>query len=373
MMHPNPDDLGLQINRRTFLRRSGAGPRRGRPRLAARPAPARRDGSAPARAGVRSIRCTIARQGEAGHLADDGRRARRTWRRSTTSPSWPKMHGKPMPESMTKGQQLAQLQGQKLVCFGPQTKFQRFGKCGAEICELFPQPRLGRRRPLHRPVDDDRRDQPRSGPHVHEHGSQIAGRPSMGAWVTLRPGERGGGPARLRGPHLARAGRPEPADRRPAVVGGLPAEQVPGRPPARQGRPGAVPEQPAGRLPRRSSGTWSTPSTRINARVPTPLVDDPEIATRIAQYEMAFRMQASVPDLMDTERRAARGLRPLRLQAGRRLVRLELPAGPPAGRARRALHPALPQGLGPPRRRQGGHRAQGRGDRPGLRGPDHAT
>jgi len=30
------------------------------------------------------------------------------------------------------------------------------------------------------------------------------------------------------------------------------------------------------------------------------VVDDPEIATRIAQYEMAFQMQASVPELMDT-------------------------------------------------------------------------
>jgi uncharacterized protein (DUF1501 family) len=29
-------------------------------------------------------------------------------------------------------------------------------------------------------------------------------------------------------------------------------------------------------------------------------VGDPEIETRIAQYEMAFRMQASVPDLLDT-------------------------------------------------------------------------
>jgi len=28
-------------------------------------------------------------------------------------------------------------------------------------------------------------------------------------------------------------------------------------------------------------------------------VQDPEIATRISQYEMAFRMQASVPELMD--------------------------------------------------------------------------
>src|SRR5262249_46368643 len=45
------------------------------------------------------------------------------------------MDGQPMPESMTKGQQLAQLQGQELVCFGPQVKFQRFGKCGAEISD----------------------------------------------------------------------------------------------------------------------------------------------------------------------------------------------------------------------------------------------
>ena len=29
------------------------------------------------------------------------------------------------------------------------------------------------------------------------------------------------------------------------------------------------------------------------------VVNDPEIATRIQQYEMAFRMQASVPELMD--------------------------------------------------------------------------
>jgi hypothetical protein len=34
------------------------------------------------------------------------------------------------------------------------------------------------------------------------------------------------------------------------------------------------------------------------------LVDDPEIATRIAQYEMAFQMQASVPDLMDVSAKA---------------------------------------------------------------------
>ncbi|RFC46515.1 MAG: Uncharacterized conserved protein, DUF1501 family, partial [Verrucomicrobia bacterium] len=35
---------------------------------------------------------------------------------------------------------------------------------------------------------------------------------------------------------------------------------------------------------------------------------DPEIATRIAQYEMAFQMQASVPDLMDVSAEGAKTL-----------------------------------------------------------------
>src|SRR5204863_5851398 len=34
-------------------------------------------------------------------------------------------------------------------------------------------------------------------------------------------------------------------------------------------------------------------------RLQNSAVDDPEIATRISQYEMAFKMQTSVPELMD--------------------------------------------------------------------------
>ena len=54
-------------------------------------------------------------------------------------PKLAEMHGQGMPESFTKGQQLAQLQGQKLTCFGPQHKFAKFGRNQIEICELFPQ------------------------------------------------------------------------------------------------------------------------------------------------------------------------------------------------------------------------------------------
>src|SRR6202158_1225333 len=48
------------------------------------------------------------------------------------------MNGKPMPESFTKGQPIAQLQGQKLNCFAPQHPFKKAGKSGQEIAAVFP-------------------------------------------------------------------------------------------------------------------------------------------------------------------------------------------------------------------------------------------
>src|SRR5712675_2331937 len=54
-------------------------------------------------------------------------------------PKLAEMHKKPMPESFTKGQQIAQLQGKPLNCFGPQYGFKTFGKSGQQLCELFPE------------------------------------------------------------------------------------------------------------------------------------------------------------------------------------------------------------------------------------------
>src|SRR5262249_25002591 len=53
-------------------------------------------------------------------------------------PDLAKMHGKLMPESFTKGQPIAQLQGAKLNCFGPQHEFKRYGKSGQEFSSIFP-------------------------------------------------------------------------------------------------------------------------------------------------------------------------------------------------------------------------------------------
>src|ERR1039457_272234 len=99
-------------------------------------------------------------------------------------PKLAKMHGEPMPQSFTAGKQIAQLQGQKLICFGPQHGVKKFGRNGTEGCELFPQIGSG--------IDDIcliRSMTTEAINHDPAHmfmntGSQIAGRPSMGAWTT---------------------------------------------------------------------------------------------------------------------------------------------------------------------------------------------
>ncbi|HMF17888.1 MAG TPA: DUF1501 domain-containing protein, partial [Gemmataceae bacterium] len=53
-------------------------------------------------------------------------------------PRLAQMHGQPMPESFTRGQPIAQLQGQRLMCFGPQHPFRKFGRSGQEIAGIFP-------------------------------------------------------------------------------------------------------------------------------------------------------------------------------------------------------------------------------------------
>ena len=98
---------------------------------------------------------------------------------------------------------------------------------------------------------------------------------------------------------------------------------------------------------------------------------DPEIETRIAQYEMAFRMQASVPDLVDTSREPEHVLRAVRgglAQAGN--FRGELPAGAAAGGAQCPVHSALSSRLGPSRRADAEAAAAGARHRPACGRPD---
>ena len=76
-------------------------------------------------------------------------------------------------------------------------------------------------------------------------------------------------------------------------------------------------------------------------------IGDPEIQTRITEYEMAFRMQAAVPELTDFSGETPETYPPLR--RGRKRTRhlcRQLPARPADGRARRPIRPNLSSRLG---------------------------
>ena len=85
-------------------------------------------------------------------------------------PKLAEMHGQPMPESFTKGQPIAQLQGQGAQVLRPAAPVQEVRRVGAGDLRDLSADRHDRRRHLHRPLAADRGDQPRPGPHVHEHG-----------------------------------------------------------------------------------------------------------------------------------------------------------------------------------------------------------
>ena len=212
-------------------------------------------------------------------------------------PKLAEMHGEPMPESLTRGQMLAQLQGQKLTCFGPQHPFKSFGKERIEICELFPH--------IGSVIDEIclvRSMTTEAINHDPAHmfmntGSQIAGRPSMGAWVTYGLGSEAEDlPGFLVLTSLGKGGQNQPIAARQWSSGFLPSRHQ-GVQLRAKGDPVLYLTTPPG-VSREQQGADVAAINALN-RQSGASAHDPEIATRVAQYEMAFRMQASVPELMD--------------------------------------------------------------------------
>lgn len=204
--------------------------------------------------------------------------------------------GEEMPESFTAGQPIAQLQGQKLKVMAPQHGFKRFGKSGQEISEIFPH--IGS-------IADDicivrsmKTEQINHDPaHTFMNtGTSISGRPSMGSWLLYGLGSE---TENLPGFVVLTSeggGQAQPIAARQWHSGFLPSKyqgvkfQSKGEPVLYVGRPEGV-----------SHDDQHSLVSTVNAlnALQDEVVDDPEIATRIAQYEMAFRMQTSVPELVD--------------------------------------------------------------------------
>jgi len=219
-----------------------------------------------------------------------------------------RMGGTPMPESFTRGQPIAQLQGNnQLRCFAPQHRFRQFGQSGQEIAEIFPH--IGS-------IADDicivrslKTDAINHDPaHTFMNtGTSISGRPSMGSWLSYGLGcEADDLPAFCVLTSTGRYGQSQPIAQRQWSAGLLPSRHQ-GIHLRGTGDPVLYLSNPAGVDPERQRGVVDAVQ-QLN-RIHDGLVDDPEIATRISQYEMAFRMQTSVPALRDFSQESQATLR----------------------------------------------------------------
>ena len=97
-------------------------------------------------------------------------------------PMLEKMNGQSMPDSFTKGQPIAQLQGKKLTCRGPYFKFSRHGKSGQQISDVFKHiPKIADDICIIRSMHTEAINHDPAHTFMNT-GTAISGRPAMGSW-----------------------------------------------------------------------------------------------------------------------------------------------------------------------------------------------
>ena len=211
-------------------------------------------------------------------------------------PKLTQLNGEPMPASVTAGQPIAQLQGQDLRVLGPIRKFGQYGENGQTISEFLP---------WHQKIADDIcilksvvTEQINHDPaHTFMNtGTAISGRPSMGAWVNYGLGcETSSLPGFI---VLTSVGgrNPQPIASRQWGAGFLPS-RFQGVEFNSAGAPVHYVESPSG-VPGHLQHEVVQAVKRLD-HLRYGQVGNPELLARIAAYETAFRMQSSVPELID--------------------------------------------------------------------------
>ena len=211
-------------------------------------------------------------------------------------PELKRLHDKPFPESFTKGQQLAQLQNTELKARGPFVDFARAGQSGLQISKLFPHiATLADDLCIVRSMHTEQINHDPAHAFMNA-GSIIKGRPSMGSWLLYGLGaESENLPGFVVLTSVGKAGA-QPISARQWSSGFLPSKyqgilfQSKGDAVHYVGNPEGVCQSAQRQVVEEIK--------RLNGILAEERID-PEIQTRISQYEMAFRMQTSVPELTD--------------------------------------------------------------------------
>ena len=203
------------------------------------------------------------------------------------------LDGKPVPESFTQGERFAFIKGTPTVLDTPY-KFARHGACGAQVSELLPHfagivDEVAIVRSLvteafnHAPAEL-----------FLNTGLARIGRPSMGSWLSYGLGTSN---QDLPGFVVLLSGGGQPSGGNACWSSGFLPTMHQGVQLRSQGDPVLFVDNPPGMSDKTRRASLDA-LNELNTRA-LQQSGDPEIATRIAAYELAYRMQSSVPELMD--------------------------------------------------------------------------
>ncbi len=208
-------------------------------------------------------------------------------------PKLQELDGQHIPESMVKGERFAFIKGVPKLLGSPY-QFKRCGQSGAEISEILPH--------LMKIADDIAIVRSMSTTQFNHApaqifmntGFQVFGRPSMGSWLTYGLGSES---RDLPGFVVLLSGQNQPDGGKACWGSGFLPTVYQGVQFRSQGDPVLFLTNPEGVSPEARQQSLHLLKDLNEEHLKN--VGDPEIVTRIASYEMAYRMQASVPELMD--------------------------------------------------------------------------
>jgi hypothetical protein len=212
-------------------------------------------------------------------------------------PTLERMHGEELPDSVRGTRRLSTMvRGQtSFPIVGPVSKFKPYGQNGTMVSDAVPH--------MGGIIDDLCLIKTMNTEHVNHDpaskflhtGFQIAGRPSSGAWVTYALGSANKDLPMF---VVMSSGNPGgvPIDASTWAAGFMPSHYQ-----GVQFRSGQEPvpyiENPAGHT--KKDRREMLDAIGKLAQLQRDATNDPEIPSKISQYEMAFRMQTSVPDVAD--------------------------------------------------------------------------
>ena len=214
-------------------------------------------------------------------------------------PKLNELNGQKLPESLTKNVRFAFIQKDSAVLLGTPHPFRRYGKCGMELSGMLPHigscaDDLALVRSMHTEAFNHH-----PGELLMYCGSMSLGRPSIGAWVNYALGSAS---QNLPGYVVLTAGRAASGGNTMFGSGFLPSNYA-GVLFRSQGEPVQDLNNPAG-LNAEARHLGLDALRDLNG-MRQKVVGDPEIAARIASYELAARMQTAAPELTDLSKEPA--------------------------------------------------------------------